>query len=371
MPRTRRRVLRVRSTREPRPRLRESRADRETCGRGTSTWPSASEEPGRGDQQRASDRQHPAQHAVAGRVAPGRAIDSAPSSRTRKRRRGWRLERLHSASWAESTACTSSSAGSLSRTITSTASPARRPTESPTAPLLRRTGPLWRTPTRGRAAERPDCLAEHLGDHDVVLQQPDDEHDDAGRDAELNRFRKPHADCDRPAVNGPMTGTISTKPANVDQQPERPADRPEAEGEGRRDQRDQQGLAANVSAQLRVDQVPGVAHDLATGPRQNDVTSRIACSRSKIQYAAQASTKKMPTKISKPITVTSTAGSTSSRADGSSSSRCWTPVSTSRSSRSPPPSPARGSPRRGRFAPDRRRVDDEPSNKPTSPSSAA
>jgi hypothetical protein len=68
---------------------------------------------------------------------------------------------------------------------------------------------------------------------------------------------------------------------------------------------------------------------LRLGLASSDATKLTARSRSKIQYAAVATTKKIPRRISNALIVTSSAGWNSSRAFGSSRKRLSTAVSSS------------------------------------------
>ena len=79
----------------------------------------------------------------------------------------------------------------------------------------------------------------------------------------------PAAIASTPAARGPITGTISTIPAETaDQQPVGQAVQPERERERRGDEGDHQQLAAHERAELGVDQVPGVPHDDPLLPAQ-------------------------------------------------------------------------------------------------------
>ena len=61
----------------------------------------------------------------------------------------------------------------------------------------------------------PYSLAEHTRDHDVVLEEPDDEHGEAGGQGRLPRDRQPDPDAATPAASGLITGMSSMIPAKI------------------------------------------------------------------------------------------------------------------------------------------------------------
>ena len=115
----------------------------------------------------------------------------------------------------------------------------------------------------------PDGMPEHARDHDVVLEQPDDEHRHAGEDRRVPRDGRADGHRDRSRGERPDHGDDLDDPGeDADEQPVGQPDRPERKRQCRRDERDQQQLSADERAQLEVDQVPGVADDLALPARQ-------------------------------------------------------------------------------------------------------
>src|SRR5918911_2598665 len=105
----------------------------------------------------------------------------------------------------------------------------------------------------------PRRVAEHLREHDVVLEQPDGEHDQAGRERRVPRFREADADRERAGGERPDHRHDLDDPGErADEDPVRQADDREGDREHGADEDDQQCLATDERAELRVDQVPRI-----------------------------------------------------------------------------------------------------------------
>jgi hypothetical protein len=110
-------------------------------------------------------------------------------------------------------------------------------------------------------------VAQHAGDHDVVLEQAHGQHRNPRSERHVPRLSQPNADresADQQGAND--THDLHDAREAADEQPVREPDRPERDREQRRDERDQQQLAPDEHAQLEVDQIPRIAHQAALPP---------------------------------------------------------------------------------------------------------
>ena len=114
----------------------------------------------------------------------------------------------------------------------------------------------------------PDGVSEDVRVDDVVLEETKPEDGDRGEERVLPVDRQP----DQHRCRGGEQGTdyrhdLEEPCKRAEQQPVRQADQRERGGEDSTDERDHQELAANVGAELQVDQVPGLTHDQASASR--------------------------------------------------------------------------------------------------------
>ena len=220
---------------------------------------------------------------------------------------------------ANSTAGTSSSAGSLSRTITSTSvdehrGERHRQQHVEAAEEQARS----RSPRRARAAARGRRRGRARAGSRRSPRAPHDQHGDAGASAtchDRSGRRRPRA---HRRSSGPITGHDLDDPGERSpsrSQNGRPID-PEGEREHRRDE-----PISSSCPRTNAPSLASISSQVSRTTRRcsratSEETKPIALSRSKIQYAAVAKTKKIPTSTSKALVPTVTAVWTSAARRG-------------------------------------------------------
>ena len=145
----------------------------------------------------------------------------------------------------------------------------------------------------------PDGVAQHARHDHVVLELPDGEHGDAGQDATCTDAVSPTPTATRRPQRSD-DGTSSTSPANAPTRSQygSPASQNAGDSTSRRSMT--AATAAHVRAELQVDQHHVSRETLAVAARDERHDKPTALSRSKIQYAAEANTKRAPIRMSSP-----------------------------------------------------------------------